>query len=135
MLLENKHIFLVEDNPTNLAIIRTLLQKHGATVGMVNWADTSLERISGHSKTIDLFILDLMFPGKKTGYDVYAAIQEKPSFQDIPAVIVSAADPDVEIPKAQAQGLKGFIGKPINRYRFPEQIKSIIEGKEIWEDH
>ncbi|MEM7801137.1 MAG: response regulator [Chloroflexota bacterium] len=135
MLLENKHIFLVEDDPTNLAVIRIILKKHGASVPMVNWADTGLTRISSYPFAIDLFILDLMFPGKQTGYDVYDSLQANSNLKGIPAVIVSAADPDIEIPRARERGLQGFISKPVNRYRFPDQIKTILDGEKIWDDH
>lgn len=134
MLLENRYIFLVEDDPTNLAVTRTILRRHGATVPIANWADTSLERISAFPYPIDLFILDLMFPGKQTGYDVYDALRAKPEFQKVPAVVVSAADPDVEIPRARERGLSGFISKPINRFRFPIQINAILSGEEVWDD-
>lgn len=134
MLLDDKHIYLVEDDPTNLAVTRTILLKHGATVPILNWVDISLDQIAQYSSPIDLFILDIMFPGKLSGYDVFAALKATPKYQNVPAVIVSASDPDVEIPRAQQMGLSGFISKPINRYRFPHQIHSILNGDAVWDE-
>ena len=133
MLLKDKHLYLVEDDPTNFAIIRTILRAQGANTMLDHWGDTSLQNLLNYPFNIDLFILDLMLPGNVSGYDVYDALTKHEKFKDVPAVIVSAADPDSEIPKAKERGIHGFISKPINRHHFPNQILSLIKGEEIWE--
>ena len=30
-------------------------------------------------------------------------------------------------------GFDGFLGKPLNRNRFPEQVRRILEGEGVWE--
>lgn len=132
MILSNKHLYLVEDDPMNFAIIRTILRAEGATTILDNWGDTALKRIQNYPFDIDLFILDLMLPGRVTGYDVFDAIRALPQFNETPVVIVSAADPDIEIPKAKEKGLDGFISKPIDRHTFPKQIAALITGETIW---
>jgi CheY-like chemotaxis protein len=59
-------------------------------------------------------------------------LREQPQFAEIPILIVSAADPHVEIPRAQAKGLAGFIGKPIDAHLFPDQVLSCMNGAPIW---
>lgn len=134
MVLKDKHIFLLEDDPTNFAVMRTLLRAHGATAVLDHWGDTTLKNLKNYPFDIDLIILDLMLPGNVTGYDIFDLIQADEAFQDIPVVIVSAADPDIEIPKAQVKGINGFISKPINRHKFPQQLLTIIDGGAVWND-
>lgn len=133
MILKDKHIFLLEDDPTNFAVMRTLLKAHGATAVLDHWGDTTLKNLLGYPFGIDLFILDLMLPGNVTGYDVFDAIKRVNQFCSVPVVIVSAADPDIEIPKAKAKGFNGFINKPINRHKFAEQLLDILNGRHVWE--
>ncbi|NET74403.1 MAG: response regulator, partial [Sphaerospermopsis sp. SIO1G2] len=98
-----------------------------------HWGDRTLTKLKEYDPPIDLFILDLMLPGRKTGYDILAEIRKDSKFDGIPAVIVSGADPDMEIPRAQEKGVSGFICKPIDRYRFPHQLLEIMNGGEVWD--
>ena len=133
MILKDKHIFLLEDDPTNFAVMRMILRASGANAILDHWGDTTLTHLLGYPFDIDLFILDLMLPGNVTGYDVFDAIKTHDEFKDTPVVIVSAADSDIEIPKAKEKGINGFISKPINRHKFIDQIATIINGGSIWE--
>jgi len=134
MLLAGKHIFVVEDDPTNLAIISTILRQHGATVSFDPWGSATLDKIEIIKKEIDLIVLDLMFQDQVTGYDIFDAMQAVPELAHIPIVLVTSSDPDIEMNKARAKKFSGYISKPINRMRFPKQIAAILEGQEVWED-
>jgi two-component system cell cycle response regulator DivK len=35
--------------------------------------------------------------------------------------------------KAKDSGFDGFLGKPIDPDLFPEQIKAILKGEEVWD--
>jgi two-component system cell cycle response regulator DivK len=37
--------------------------------------------------------------------------------------------------KAQDAGFDGFLGKPLNRKRFPDQVRRIINGESVWETY
>lgn len=132
-MLTGKTIYIVEDNATNLAIISAILRRYHAYIRYDRWGVEAVERLASYGK-VDLIILDLMFPRGVTGYDVYDQLQQYPQLTSIPVVAVSAADPQVEMPKARAKGFKGFISKPINHKIFPQQIATLIDGGEIWDD-
>jgi two-component system cell cycle response regulator DivK len=38
-----------------------------------------------------------------------------------------------EMNRARESGFNGFIGTPLDPDKFPEQIKRILEGEEVWE--
>ncbi|MCA9917032.1 MAG: response regulator [Anaerolineales bacterium] len=132
MLLQGKSVFLLEDDPVNYSVILTILRHQGATITHDYWGDTTLDRLLNQAMPLDIILLDLMLPGDASGYDVYDAIRNVPELANIPIVAVSAADPDVEIPKARAKGFSGFISKPIHRRYFPEQLAQILAGEQIW---
>jgi CheY-like chemotaxis protein len=130
-LLKNKRIFIIEDNVTNLVITQMLLETHGARTAVERWGQDMVERMRRFAP-IDLIILDLMFPGGITGYDIFDAIRQHNEFDKIPVVAVSASDPSFAIPKTQEKGFDGFIGKPIDFNLFPHQILKILEGEKVW---
>jgi CheY-like chemotaxis protein len=131
MGLEHKTIFVIEDDPTNLAVIRIALMRYGASVPFDHWGDTTLKTILQLAQ-VDLILLDLKLPGKANGYDILAAIKEQPSLAKVPVVIVSASDADVEVPKAREKGASGFISKPINRTQLVSSIEIVLNGGQIW---
>jgi CheY-like chemotaxis protein len=129
--LEGKRIFIIEDDVMNMAVNSVSLRRSGATVFQDPLNINTLERIVVHLP-IDIILLDLMLRNKVNGYDIYDAIRVHPELKDIPVVAVSAADPNIEIPKAQEKGLDGFIGKPIRPTLFAQQIASCINGNPVW---
>ena len=135
MLLKDRHIFVVEDDPMNLAVIRTILQRAGAIVPFDHWGDTTLDRLLTYPFKIDIILLDIMLPQQISGYDIFDAIRKTPKLSDIPIVAVTASDPDVEMNRARAKGFDGYISKPLDRFKFPHHIVAILEGKEIWGEH
>ncbi len=134
MILKKKLIFVLEDEITGQAVISMAISSQGGEVILDHWGDRSLTSIRGESRPFDLLVLDLMLPGRKTGYDILAEIRKLDHMKDVPVVIVSGADPDIEVPRAQERGVNGFICKPIDRSQFPHQLLSIIEGGEYWDE-
>lgn len=132
MLLQGKHIFVVEDDPLNLAIIRTILQRAGAVVPFDHWGDTTLKRMLDYPFKLDLILLDLMLPHQFSGYDIFNSIRAVPELGQIPIVAVTASDPDVEMNKAREKGFSGYICKPLDRAKFARYVAAILEGEEIW---
>ena len=131
MLLDNKRIFVIEDDETNLAIISTTLRRNGAKVFFDTWGGGTVDALK-RFQPIDLILLDLALPRGLSGYDVFDRIREIPELKDIPVVLVTAADPGMEMNKARQKGVDGYIPKPINYYTFGQLISDILQGKQVW---
>lgn len=129
--LAGKRIFIVEDDPMNIAVNSAALVRTGATVIQDPWNTNTIQRLI-KSLPIDIILLDLMLKFGVTGYAIFDEIKTTPQLAPIPVIAVSAADPVIEIPKTQAKGFSGFIGKPIKPRVFPQQILACIEGEQIW---
>jgi two-component system cell cycle response regulator DivK len=130
-ILQNKRIYVVEDNPDNIYILLVILRQAGANVTVDWWAKGEGHQIL-KALPIDVIILDLMLLGTNTGYDVFQEIRMFPQLAAVPIVAVSAADASTAVPKVRAMGFAGFIRKPIDADLFPMQIKSIIDGESVW---
>ncbi len=131
MYLQNKRVFILEDNLENKAIAQMLLEYAGAQVIVDRWGTETLPRLK-KSTPIDVILLDLMLPGQITGYDIFTQIRQDHEFDDVPIIAVSAADVSTAVPKAQELGFSGFISKPIDFRFFAQQIKRVIDGERIW---
>lgn len=131
MLLENKRIFIVEDNLQNRVVFRIILAKQGALVEFERAGEETLTRLKVFGQ-VDLIILDLMLAHNISGYDLFDKIRAVPKFNAVPIIAVSAAEPAVALPKARQQGFAGFIAKPIDDSLFPKQIARVIGGEQVW---
>lgn len=130
MLLQNKRVFIVEDDAGNLAIASVYLREHGASVFYERWGRETAQTILRHLP-IDVILMDLMFPNNVSGFDVFDTIRLVPELAHIPIVAVSASDPDSAMPKALAKGFCGFISKPVSP-RLAKHIATVINGKKVW---
>ena len=131
MYLQNKRVFILEDNLENKAIAQMLLEFAGAQVMVDRWGLETLTHLRKFTP-VDVILLDLMLPGQVTGYDVFIQIRQQRDFDNIPIIAVSAADVSVAVPKVQELGFSGFISKPVDFRFFAYQIKQVIDGERIW---
>lgn len=131
MDLENKRIFMIEDNVGTHALIQLLLEQQGAKVIFGQGRTHTISELEKYAP-IDLIILDLMLWDGITGHNIFDEIRSLPQYDNIPIIAVSAADPSTAIPETKARGFLGFIAKPIDYNLFPQQIARVLAGEEIW---
>ncbi len=127
----NKTVLVVEDNVANFVLIARLLGFMGIhcewkTSGyeVVEYADT-LPRL-------DLILMDIRLP-YEDGYSALRKIRASESMKTSLVVAVTAEASQEEIRKAREAKFDGFIGKPLDPDRFPEQIRRILIGEPVWE--
>ncbi len=124
---------VVEDDASGLAVISVMLRRLGMRTAMERYAGSVLERVKRMSK-IDIIFLDLGLPDGD-GYEVLEQLKKEPKLKDVPIIVVTARDAGTEMIKAQKAGFDGFLGKPLNRNRFPDQVRRIINGESVWETY
>ncbi|MDZ4766529.1 MAG: response regulator [Chloroflexota bacterium] len=134
IVLKNRRLFYIEDDVKNRLIVQMIVESAGARIDFERWGFIEIAIPKLRAFHPEIILLDLMFPMKHTGYDVFDAIRKVPELAYTPIVAVSASDPSIEIPKAKAHGFAGFIGKPLNLMRFPLQLAFILEGNQFWND-
>jgi two-component system cell cycle response regulator DivK len=124
-------VLVVEDNVSNFVLIARLLSFMGIhcewkTSGyeVVEYADT-LPRL-------DLVLMDIRLP-YEDGYGALRKIRSSPQLKDLAVVAVTAEASTEQMKKAQEAGFNGFLGKPLDPDRFPDQIRHILAGESVWE--
>ena len=61
------------------------------------------------------------------------SLRDSPKFRSVPIVAVTAESNKNQMEKARAAGFNGFIGKPLDPDKFPDQIRRILNGEQVWE--
>ncbi len=130
---ENYTALVVEDDASGLAVISVMLRRLGMQTAMERYANAVLE-LARRTPKIDVVFLDLGLPDGD-GYEVLTWLRNDPLLKNVPVIAVTARDASTEMVKAQEAGFDGFLGKPLNRKRFPDQVRRIINGESVWETY
>jgi len=129
---KDARIIVVEDNVNNYNLILRLLTSIG--VEYCEWISSGY-KVANEAEQfapIDLILLDIMLP-YENGFEVFKKLRENPEYKDTKIVAVTANASEQYMQKAINGGFDGFIGKPLDPDRFPDQIKKILDGEPIWE--
>jgi len=129
--VQDATVLVVEDNVSNFVLIARMLGHMGVncewkTSGyeVVEYADT-LARL-------DLVLMDIRLP-YEDGYGALKKLRNSPNLQNTRVVAVTAEASAEEMQKSRNAGFDGFLGKPLDPDRFPEQIRRILNGEPVWE--
>ncbi len=108
-------VLLVDDSPTDLANIRSIVSDAGYSVLT---ATSGIEAIEvAKNELPDLIFMDIVMEGAD-GYDACREITQDGNTKSIPVVFVTSKSQKADRVWAELQGGKAFITKPFT----PEQI-------------
>jgi two-component system cell cycle response regulator DivK len=79
---------------------------------------------------VDVVFLDLEFPNSD-GFQLIHELRAQPALANVPIIAYTVHTSEQN--EAQAAGFDGFIGKPLNVNRFPDQLRRILNGESVWE--
>lgn len=124
-------VLVVEDNVSNFVLIARMLGFLGIHC---EWKTSGYEVVefADQLPRIDLILLDIRLP-YEDGYGALKKIRSSSRLKTIPVIAVTAEASEEQMKKARAAGFNGFLGKPLDPDRFPDQIQRIMNGKPVWE--
>ncbi len=130
--LTEANVLVVEDNVSNFVLVARLLAFMG--IRKCEWKTTGWGVVDfAHTMDrVDLILMDLRLP-HEDGYDALRQIREDEALKDTLVVVVTAHGSREEMEKAREAGFDGFLAKPLDADRFPEQIRRILAGEAIWD--
>ncbi|HEY4688177.1 MAG TPA: response regulator [Anaerolineae bacterium] len=125
------HILIVEDNIQNFVLVARLMAFLG--VKQCQWKASGWQvlEFADSMPQVDLILMDIHLP-YEDGFEAMARLRGEPRFKDTLIVAVTADANESTLHRAQKAGFDGFIGKPLDPDKFPEQIKNILAGEEVW---
>ena len=124
-------VLVVEDNLQNFVLVARLLAFLG--VQQCQWKASGWQvlEFAESMPRIDLVLLDLHIPDED-GYAVLAKLRADPRMAKTRIIAVTADSGSESLERARTAGFDGFIGKPLDPDTFPEQIRSVLAGLEVW---
>jgi len=127
--MSDKHAVIIDDNSKNVSILARMLASEGVSNTQVmdpREVETVLESI----EAADVIFLDLEMPNLN-GFEVLEQIKDNPKYQTVPVVAYTVHVSEISV--AHQQGFDGFIGKPLDSEKFPDQLSRIFSGEGVWE--
>ena len=120
-----KHVLVVDDEPTILKLAATRLQMAGHRVSVAMDGQAAIVRV--HEEPPDLIILDLMLP-KMNGYDVCAMLKQDERYRRIPIIMFTALKSDDEYWKGMACGADAYLTKPHSGEELQQLVSRLINA-------
>jgi adenylate cyclase len=109
--LKKKLVLIVDDTPTNVAIVSGLLRDSYRTKVAIN-GEKALAVANAPEKP-DLILLDVMMPGMD-GYEVCRRLKDSPATRDIPIIFLTAKTDEFDEEKGFDIGAVDYIHKPFS---------------------
>ncbi len=113
-------IVVIEDNPTNLYLVRYLLEERGHRVVAAATGPVGLELV--RRLRPDLVLLDIQLPGMD-GHAVARALKADPALAPISIVAVTSYAMPADREAALAAGIEGYLEKPIEPTTFVAEVE------------
>jgi CheY-like chemotaxis protein len=116
-------ILIVDDNETNLKLLKYLLASNGYAIRTAEDAEQALAiLVTYHPAAI---MLDLQLPGMD-GLSLARKLRANPAMRDIVIVAVTAHAMKGEEQRALAAGCDAFITKPIDTRTLPGRLAELL---------
>ena len=116
-------ILYIEDNPESRALVRSVLEARGFDVLEASDGIAGIDlAISAHP---DLILCDIQLPGID-GYETATRLRSYKGLDGCPIVVLTShGDRGLSL----SIGCDGYIEKPIDVEKFPQQLRAFLKGK------
>jgi len=123
--MSNRHVLVVDDNPTNLKLVSDLLDWFGYRVSTAMDAGQALEAI--RRKAPDLILMDIGLPDID-GLTLARLLKTDEKTKQIRIVAVTACAMKGDEQKALEAGCDAYIAKPINTRTLRSQLAQCLQS-------
>lgn len=118
-------ILVVDDSPTEVHVLQTILQKHGHEVVVAQSGEEGIEVAKNNIP--DLVLMDVVMPGMN-GFQATRQLSKEPSTENIPVIVVTTKDQETDKVWAMRQGAKDYLVKPVQEKALIEHVNMALSG-------
>lgn len=119
--MDNKLIYVVDDEKQIRELLKTYLQKEGYNVELYKDGEEVLEAFL--KKPCDMLIIDIMMPNMD-GYTLCREIRKK---SEVPMIMVSAKDEEIDRILGLELGSDDYLSKPFSPRELIVRVKNIFK--------
>ncbi len=114
------HVLLVDDEAPLCESLSYALRKEGYEVTTASDGHSAIKQF--HKQVPDIILLDLMLP-EVDGMEVCWRIR---AFSDVPIVMLTAKDQDIDKVRGLEAGADDYVTKPFNTRELLARIKAVL---------
>jgi len=116
-------VLVVDDDDIQRDIVRSLLQKLGYEVSVVESGEKAIKFLRNNPQ--DLLILDMIMPSGMDGADTYTKVVE--IYPQQKAIVVSGYSETESVQKVQSLGAGAFIKKPVTLHKIAGAVRKELD--------
>ncbi len=118
-------ILIVDDSPTDVQSVRSILQRAGHIVSEASNAQDVVTRVK--QERPDCVVMDVVMPGMN-GFQATRVLSKDPDTQKIPVIVVSTKSQETDRVWALRQGAREYIVKPVKADELINKINAVLGG-------
>lgn len=118
-----KNILVIDDSPTEVHVLKTLLEKNGYTVNAVLNGEDGIG--AAKRDRPDLILMDVVMPGLN-GFQATRQLAKDSETSGIPIIVVTTKDQETDRMWALRQGARDYIVKPVREKDLIQRVKALL---------
>lgn len=126
MFKRKANLLVVDDNPTNLQLVNSILKKDVYKVKLVSSGKLALNEINNEPP--DLILLDINMP-EMDGFETCKHIKENPETREIPVIFLTARTEIEDIIQGFKKGAVDYVVKPFNPMELLARVNTHLQLK------
>ncbi|HHQ69820.1 MAG TPA: response regulator [Halothiobacillaceae bacterium] len=115
------HIAVIDDSPTEVYVLQSMLERNGHTVSVANSGEEGIELV--RSVKPDAVLMDVVMPGMN-GFQATRTLNKDPETRNIPVIIVTTKDQQTDKIWGMRQGAREYLVKPVK----DKELIAILNG-------
>ncbi len=125
-ILKRYTMLYVEDNPANLKLVESILQRRpDISLFTATQAQSGIELARNHKP--DIILMDINLPGID-GYEALKLLKSYDDTKNIPVIAISANAMPKDIERGKVAGFNYYITKPIDKNKFLEVVDGVLQS-------
>ena len=121
-------ILVVEDDPAVRDVVEHALSREGMETATVENGEEALERLRG--EPFDLVVLDVMLPGMD-GISVCRELRADDENGDIPVVMLTARDDEINVVVGLEVGADDYVTKPFSPRELVSRVRAHLRRRAL----
>ncbi len=116
-------VLIVDDSPTEMHLLREILEKNGHQVITAENGAMGVATCKKHKP--DLVLMDVVMP-ELNGFQACRQLTKDPETQHIPIILVTTKDQATDRLWGMKQGAKDYLTKPVNEKALMQTIRTLL---------
>lgn len=118
-------ILIVDDSPTEVHVLKTMLEKNGFEILEANSGEEGIE--TAKRERPDVILMDIVMPGLN-GFQATRQLTKDDVTGAIPVIIVTTKDQETDRVWGMRQGAKDYITKPAAESDLVGKINAVLSA-------